>query len=51
MAVRYKNKKTDKIATYSQRIPRLEKSKNWERVADKQPSSRQSGKQGNESDG
>lgn len=37
MAVRYKNKSTGKIATYSQPIPRLDKSKSWERVAEAKP--------------
>lgn len=33
MAVRYKNKKTGKIATYSNPMPRLERNKKkWERV-------------------
>ena len=31
---RYRNKTTGKIATYSRMIPRLEKSKSWERVTD-----------------
>ncbi|MDZ5077870.1 hypothetical protein [Nesterenkonia sp. HG001] len=31
---RYRNKTTGKIATYSRMIPRLEKSKSWERVTE-----------------
>lgn len=37
MAVRYKNDKTGKIATYAQSNPRLEKSKTWRRVAEAKP--------------
>lgn len=37
MAVRYKNDKTGKIATYAQTNPRLEKSKTWKRVTETKP--------------
>lgn len=35
MAVKYRRKKDDKILTYAQRMPRLERSKNFERVEPK----------------
>lgn len=35
MAVRYKNKKSGKVATFSQPMPHLERSKNFERVEEK----------------
>lgn len=44
MAVRYLNKKAKKVVTFSQPQPRLEKSKNFERV-DGKPATKK-GKQG-----
>jgi hypothetical protein len=35
VAVRYKNRKTGHVVTYAQPIPRLERSKDFERVDDK----------------
>lgn len=35
MVVRYRNVKTESVATYSQPMPQLERSEDWERVEDK----------------
>lgn len=40
MAVRYRNKKSGSVSTYAQSIPRLEKSKDWERVEDPKSTSK-----------
>lgn len=48
---RYRNKTTGKIATYSKMIPRLEKSKNWERVTEAKGEAKPRPKSEGKSDG